>query len=65
MAVIAIEELVFRKYENDFVLAGDCTCVLDKLDSEGLLEQFNQESTEKIKKMTCQARNRLVQTEGA
>ena len=63
MVVITTEELVLCKYENDFVTAGDCACVLDKLHSKILLE-FNREHSmflsEKVKKMTCQARNRLV-----
>jgi len=66
MAVITTEELVLCKYENDFVTAGGCACV-DKLHSKILLEsrlEFNREHfmflPEKVKKMTCQARNRLV-----
>jgi len=59
MSEMAVEELLIHKYDDDFVRAGDCICILDKLASENLLDS-DRDSTflEKIKKMTCEARNR-------
>ena len=38
MSEMAVEELLIRKYDDDFVRAGDCMCILDKLASENLLD---------------------------
>ena len=59
MSEMAVEELLIRKYDNDFFRAGDCMCILDKLASENLLD-LDRDSTflERVKKMTCEARNR-------
>jgi len=38
MSEMAVEELLIRKYDNDFFRAGDCMCILDKLASENLLD---------------------------
>jgi len=59
MSEMSVEELVIRKYENEFVRAGDCMCILDKMESENLLD-FNRDSAilERIKKVTCETRNR-------